>query len=78
MNEAEQRTRERLLPLARRALAHLEAGSTDLAPSTRAMPVSAYSDPARFEREVARIWKRVPLALALGAELREPGAYKAL
>jgi phenylpropionate dioxygenase-like ring-hydroxylating dioxygenase large terminal subunit len=70
--------RDRLMPLARRALAHLEAGTTDLAPSTLEMPLSAYADPQRYERELAQIWRRVPLALALSAELPAPGAYKAL
>ena len=78
MDEAEGNARDRLLPLARRALAHLEAESTDLAPTTKLIPLQAYADSARFEREVARIWKRVPLALALSAELRDSGTYKAL
>jgi phenylpropionate dioxygenase-like ring-hydroxylating dioxygenase large terminal subunit len=70
--------RERLLPLARRALAHLEADTTDLAPATMRMPASAYIDRVRFEHELARVWRRVPLALALGSELAGAGAYKAL
>ena len=70
--------RDRLMPLARRALAHLEADSTDSAPATLEMPVAAYTDPARYQRELARLWRRVPLALALGQELSGAGAYKAL
>lgn len=75
---AAESARERLMPLARRALAHLEAQSTDLAPATLRMPVAAYTDEARYRRELARIWRRVPLALALGAELPAPGTYKAM
>jgi phenylpropionate dioxygenase-like ring-hydroxylating dioxygenase large terminal subunit len=70
--------RDRLLPLARRALAHLESETTDLAPSTLRMPVSAYIDPARYRLELERIWRRVPLGLALGAELPGAGSYKAM
>lgn len=75
---AAESARDRLMPLARRALAHLEAGSTDLAPSTLEMPVAAYADPGRYQRELARIWRSVPLALTLGAELAGAGAYRAL
>ncbi len=63
--------------LARRALAHLRNKTTDQAPATMRQPVEAYSDPARFRREVDRIFHHLPLGLALGIELPVPGSYKA-
>ena len=64
--------------LAKRLLALHESGTTDQAPSTYRMPTSRYVDPDRFALEMERIFRRVPLPLALSCELREPGAYKAL
>lgn len=64
--------------LAKRVLALYEAGTTDQAPSQYRIPAAHYVDPARFALEVDRIFRRVPLPLALSCELGEPGAYKAL
>ena len=64
--------------LARRALAHLHAKTTDQAPGTLAQPVEAYTDPARYRREVDRVFRRLPLALALSLELPGPGSYRAM
>ncbi|MFJ6727956.1 SRPBCC family protein [Streptomyces sp. NPDC091281] len=63
--------------LARRALAHLEAGTTDQADDVMPVPVAEYLDPERWRREVETVFRRVPLALALSAELPAAGAYKA-
>lgn len=63
--------------LARRALAHYQAGTTDQAPSTMALPVEAYRDPVRFEREFEAIFLRKPQVVMLSAELLAPGDYVA-
>ena len=64
--------------LARRALAHLHAKTTDQSPTSMVQPVEAYNDPERFRREVDRIFHHLPLGLALSIELPEPGSYLAL
>jgi len=64
--------------MARQNLAHLDAGTLELAPDLARVPAAHYLDPARFELELARIWRRLPLMLALSAELPGPGAYRAL
>ncbi len=64
--------------LAKRALAHLRSRSTDQAPDTMQLPVSAYLDPQRHSQEVERVFHHLPLALALGIELPHPGSYRAM
>ena len=64
--------------LARRALQHLQANTTDMAPATARQPVSAYIDRDRYQAERQRIFKQLPLALALSLELPNPGDYKAM
>ena len=61
------------LTLARRALAHLHARTTDQAPDTLPIPIGAYTDPERYQREVDRVFRHLPLALALSLELPIPG-----
>jgi phenylpropionate dioxygenase-like ring-hydroxylating dioxygenase large terminal subunit len=63
--------------LAKRALAHLEAGTTDQAPSMMELPVSAYLDADRFRTEFEAIFLRQPQALLLSVELPNPGDYVA-
>lgn len=64
--------------LAQRALAHLNAGTTDQAPDQMRIPVSAYNDPERYAWEAARVFAELPLALALSIQVPEPGSYLAL
>jgi nitrite reductase/ring-hydroxylating ferredoxin subunit len=63
--------------LAKRALAHLNAKTTDQAPETMALDVSAYLDPDRYAREFDAIFLHKPLGLALSVELPKPGSYLA-
>lgn len=70
--------RPELMDLARRLLRHHLTGTTDSAPSIYPQTMDAYLDPARYRHEVDAIFRRHPLALALTAELRDPGSYKAL
>lgn len=64
--------------LARRALAHLRNRTTDQASGTMEQPIAAYTDPERYQREVDRLFRHLPLALALGIELPGPQTYRAM
>lgn len=70
--------KQEMMSLARRALRHLQNSSTDQADDTMSLPVQAYIDPERYEREVELIFKRLPLALAMSLEVPEPGSYRAM
>jgi len=69
---------KQLIEMARRHLAHAKAGTVDQAPGVHRVPARRYTDPDRFRLEVDRVFKRLPLVLGFSAELREPGAYRAL
>ena len=71
-------TRERLVEMARRSIAHHNAGTTDRVDSITTLPASNYYDPERWRREVDLVFKRLPLAVAFTAELREVNSYKAM
>lgn len=67
-----------LLALARRALTHFNDRTTDQAPDILAVPIDAYTNPDRYQAEVARIFRQLPIALGLGLEIPEPGSYLAM
>ncbi len=64
--------------LTKRALEHFRNGTTDQAESTMSIPLEAYLDPVRYRREVDRIFKHLPLALALSIEIPGAGNYRAM
>ena len=64
--------------LTKRALAHFRHGTTDQAESTMSMPVAAYADPERYQREVNRLFLHLPLALGLSIEIPTAGNYRAM
>ena len=66
------------MELASRAVRHYEARTTDQASGTYALDVSAYTDPERYAHEVDRVFKRLPLALALSIEIEGPNSYRAM
>ncbi|MCP5181124.1 MAG: aromatic ring-hydroxylating dioxygenase subunit alpha [Pseudomonadales bacterium] len=70
--------REALVAMTRREVENLEHKRIDLAPDILRVPTSAYCDPERFQREVARIFRRLPLALGFSCEMRQPGDYRAM
>jgi len=71
-------SREQLVAMARRNIAHVDAGRTpSQVDDVMRIPVEHYLDPERWAREV-QLFRTLPLVLALGGELREPGDYKAL
>jgi phenylpropionate dioxygenase-like ring-hydroxylating dioxygenase large terminal subunit len=70
--------REELMEMTRSLVSHGKAGTMELADDVISIPVADYIDETRFEREVDRIFKRLPLMLAPSCELPEPGSYKAM
>lgn len=71
-------SRETLVELTRRTLEHARAGTVPLAGDIGRVPASNYYDSDRWQLEMARVFKRTPLALGFTCELPEPGNYKAL
>ena len=71
-------SREQLLEMARREVDNLMNDRIDLADDVYEIPTSLYVDPERWQLEVDRIFKRLPLALGFSCELEGPGAYRAI
>jgi phenylpropionate dioxygenase-like ring-hydroxylating dioxygenase large terminal subunit len=71
-------SRTELLRMARRNIAHVKADTIDQVSGVLRVPAANYTDPARFAVELEQVWKRTPLVLAVSAELREPGDFRAL
>ena len=61
-----------------RLLHHVRNRTTDQMESTKAVPVAHYRDRSRWEDEVRKIFKGMPLLVALSCELQNESDYKAL
>ena len=59
-------------------LNYTEQGRTFQSDRIVTVPARNYTDPVRWQREMDVLFKRLPLMLALSAELPEPGSYKAM
>ena len=59
-------------------LDYVEQDRTYQSDKIMTVPAASYTDPDMWAREMDLIFKRVPLMLALSAELPEPGSYKAM
>lgn len=71
--------RQQFVEMAKLNIAHTAAGGTaSQAPGVFRVPARNYLDPERYQTEVERIFKRVPLMLALAGEMKEAGDYKAM
>lgn len=69
--------RETHQSLVRRVFAHLDTGTTDRAPDVMRNPIGIYTDPGRFEAEMARIFRRKTLLACLSGRLPGPSSYLA-
>ena len=68
--------RTRQIDLAKRILAHREAGrGTDLADATYQVDPAIYCEPSILDDEVNRIFRRRPLLACMSAEVHEPGDF---
>jgi phenylpropionate dioxygenase-like ring-hydroxylating dioxygenase large terminal subunit len=61
--------------VARRLLANVDAGTSDQSPGQMKVPATSYRDPARWEAEMERIYRRSPMVVGFSCDLREPGDY---
>lgn len=71
-------SREQLIEMAKNNMAHGDAGTIPQTDDVLKVPVGKYFEHARWEQEKEKIFKRVPLMLAMTAELKEPGDYKSM
>jgi phenylpropionate dioxygenase-like ring-hydroxylating dioxygenase large terminal subunit len=63
--------------IAERIVAHHRNDTTDQADDILEVPVSSYTDPLRWRREVDILFKHLPVLVALTCEMPRPGDYKA-
>jgi nitrite reductase/ring-hydroxylating ferredoxin subunit len=71
-------SRETLVELTRRTLDHARAGTVPLAGEVGRVPAANYHDPDRWQAEMDRVFKRLPLVLGFSCEFTEPNSYKAM
>lgn len=71
-------SKARLIEIAKENLEHARAGTLDLKPDIIQIPAEHYYDKDRWHAEMKKIFRRMPLMLAMTAELREVGDYKAM
>ena len=71
-------SREQLIEMAKINMAHGDAGTIPQTDDVLKVPVGNYFEAERWQQEMEKIFKRVPLMLAMTAELKQPGDYKAM
>ena len=64
--------------MAHKNLAHAKAGTIEQKPDVYRVSSSLYYDEERWKAEMDKVFRRMPLMLAMSAEIREPGDYKAM
>ena len=65
-----------LTDVARRLLANVDASTSDQAPEQLKVPVRAYRDHDRWDKEMEQVFRRSPLVVALSCDLRQPGDFE--
>lgn len=65
----------RQIDLIKRMLGHVEANRKDLAAELGHADTAIYTDPLRFEREVATFYRRYPIVVGFSAQLRKAGDF---
>jgi len=67
--------RETEIAITERLFAHLDAGTTDMAPGEGRVPVSDYTSPERFAAEQRTLFRRVPIVVGHASEVAAPGSF---
>ncbi len=71
-----QRLHETRLDLGRRIVAHIRAGTSDLADAPMRNDVSVYIDPARHAAERQRLFRETPVLACFSNDIREAGQFR--
>jgi len=71
-------SRQQLIDITRREVENFQDNRIDLMPDVMKVPTADYYDQERWELEVERIFKRVPLALAFSCEFPEVGDFRTM
>ena len=71
-------SRERLVAQIRSTIEHSRAGSVHLTESVTSIPASNYFDADRWRAEIDAVFRRLPLLVAVSAELRNENSFKAI
>ncbi|MDA0978561.1 MAG: aromatic ring-hydroxylating dioxygenase subunit alpha [Proteobacteria bacterium] len=71
-------SREQLIEMAKNNMAHARAGTIPQTDDIYKVPVEKYFDKDRWQEEMNKVFRRMPLMLAMTAEMREIGDYKAM
>lgn len=71
-------SRSQLIEMARDSAHHAEADTISQADDVLRVPASKYTDPERWQLEMDGVFRRLPLLLAMTAEIPNPGDYKAM
>ena len=71
-------SRAQLIEMARRNMAHVNAGTINQEPDVLRVPATNYYDQDRWQAEMAAVFKRMPLMLALSCEMPAPGDFKTM
>ncbi len=67
-----------LTDIAQRLLANVEVDHGDLAPGVMHVPTEKYTDPSQYQREIAGIFRQVPLVVALSVDIPTVGSYRTI
>ena len=70
--------RESALDIMARLIEHRRNGTTDMVAEQRREPIAKYLDQGLWEREIAEIFRVIPLPVATSAELPSVGDFKAM
>ena len=70
--------RSELAAMVKAGMVHAKAHTIAKAPGVLKLPAKNYYDPAVFDAEMARIFRRLPLLLAVTAEMPNRGDFKTL
>ncbi|MEM7078338.1 MAG: aromatic ring-hydroxylating dioxygenase subunit alpha [Pseudomonadota bacterium] len=71
-------SRDKLIAMARYSHQHAQDGTIAQVDDILQVPARNYVDATRWEDEMRQVFRRLPLMLAITAEVREPGDYKAM
>lgn len=69
--------RNEQIRIAKKLLAHIQNGTAEAAPHQYQVPISRYTDPELWAKEVEVFYKRSPIVAGMSCELPNPGDYKA-